>query len=175
MEMPVPAAFSDFFTDKDSRDYAGDYWYETEIFIPAEWRDMDISLRFASTAHRATVYLNGTELGFHEGGFLPFCVAVNKAAFFDKANKLSVKCNNELREDRLPVGITTVTPDNRKISKAYFDFFNYSGLLRPVKLVAVPKEHIVDFSVSHTLIQKDAEVEYAVVTTGDNPVGVAVY
>jgi beta-glucuronidase len=27
--IPVPASFNDFFTDKDSREYAGDFWYET--------------------------------------------------------------------------------------------------------------------------------------------------
>ena len=32
--IPVPASFQDFYTDKAVREYAGDMWYETEVFIP---------------------------------------------------------------------------------------------------------------------------------------------
>jgi beta-glucuronidase len=173
--MPVPAAFADFFTDKASREYTGDFWYETDIYIPEELWDMDISLRFGAAAHRATVYINGVELFSHEGGFLPFDVPIEEIAYFDRANKVTVKMNNELNEACIPVGRTAVLPDGSKVAKGYFDFFNYSGLLRPVKLVAVPKEHIVDFSVKYELLDHSAEVEYTVITTSDHLVTVTVY
>ena len=32
ISMPVPASFCDFFTDKESREYCGDFWYETDFF-----------------------------------------------------------------------------------------------------------------------------------------------
>ena len=35
--IPVPASFQDFYTDKDTREYAGDFWYETEVFVPEEY------------------------------------------------------------------------------------------------------------------------------------------
>ena len=34
ISMPVPSSFCDLFTDKDSRDYCGDFWYETDFFVP---------------------------------------------------------------------------------------------------------------------------------------------
>lgn len=175
IRMPVPASFADFFTDKDAREYCGDFWYETDLFVPGEWDGMDIGLRFEAATHRATVYINGMEVGAHEGGFLPFTISINGHVRYDQPNRISVRVNNELREDCLPVGHTATLPNGRKMAKGYFDFFNYSGLIRPVKLVAVPKEHIVDFSVKHSLLGGDAQVEYTVTTTGKNTVAIAVF
>ncbi|MCL1819658.1 MAG: beta-glucuronidase [Oscillospiraceae bacterium] len=168
MTMPVPASFADIFTDKKSREYTGDFWYEKEIYIPGEWRDMEVGLRFEGAAHRATVYVNGTKAGSHEGGFLPFTVIISKSVAFDAPNLISVQVNNELREDCLPVGRTAELADGSKMAKGYFDFFNYSGLIRPVKLVALPKKHITDYSLTYSLIDKCAEVNYSVTANHKN-------
>ena len=39
--MPVPSSFCDIFTDKDSREYTGDFWYETDFLVPGEWKGRD--------------------------------------------------------------------------------------------------------------------------------------
>ena len=72
VSMPVPASFCDIFTDKDSREYTGDFWYETDVFVPGEWEGKDIVIRFGSATHKARVFVNGTEVASHVGGFLPF-------------------------------------------------------------------------------------------------------
>lgn len=172
--MPVPAAFADFFTDKESRDYSGDFWYETEVFIPKEWENMDISIRFGCATHRATIYINGDEIGYHEGGFLPFSITLSGHVNFNQPNHLAVKVNNELREDCIPVGRTLLLPNGRKLAKGYFDFFNYSGLLRPIKLVAVPKMHIIDYEVNHMIADNRAEVTYSVSAHGNYEITVSV-
>ncbi len=58
LSMPVPASFCDLFTDRASREYCGDFWYETSFFVPAEWSGWDIVLRFGSVTHRARVFVN---------------------------------------------------------------------------------------------------------------------
>ena len=172
---PVPASFADFFTDKDSREYTGDFWYETAFFVPGEWRDKEIGIRFAAAAHRATVFVNGMEITSHEGGFLPFTADVDGVVKFNNLNILVVKLNNELSEARIPVGITEKLQNGKKIAKPYFDFFNYTGLQRPVTLIALPKEHIVHFAVKHELAGNDAVVRYFVETIGHNSVSVSIY
>lgn len=57
----------------------------------------------------------------------------------------------------------------------YFDFYNYAGIHRPVKLMALPKERVLDFSVVHSLSGTDADVAYTVTTNGDHAVCVDVY
>jgi beta-glucuronidase len=173
--MPVPASFADLFTDKDSREYTGDFWYETEFFVPAEWQDKEIGIRFASATHRAVVFVNGKEIVSHEGGFTPFVAPITGAVKFEFQNTLTVKLNNELYEDRIPVGVTTALQNGRKIAKPYFDFFNYAGLQRSVDIIALSKEHITDFAVRHELSGDNALVYYTVETSGTHNVTVAVF
>jgi len=44
IKMPVPASFNDFFTDKDSREYTGDFWYAKRVFVPGSLRGKQIGL-----------------------------------------------------------------------------------------------------------------------------------
>lgn len=173
-EIPVPASFADLYTDKETREFCGDFWYETEIFVPDEWQGKEVDVRFGSVTHRATVYLNGVEVTTHEGGFLPFCARITEIAHYGAYNKLVVMGNNELSETTIPCGAVATLPSGRKIAKPYFDFYNYSGIQRPVWLVATPKEAIVDFSVIHALQGADAVVTYSTVTTGEHDVTVTV-
>ena len=172
--IPVPASFCDFYTDKETREYCGDFWYETEFYIPEEWKGKEIDVRFGSVTHRAVVYLNGVEVTSHEGGFLPFCARITEIARYGVPNRLIVLANNELSETTLPCGTVETLPSGRKIAKPYFDFYNYAGIQRPVWLTATPKESIFDFSVSYELDGADAQIRYEVVTTGDSRVTVEV-
>ena len=173
--MPVPASFCDFFTDKDSREYCGDFWYETDFFVPGEWEGKDIAVRFGSVTHHARIFVNGVEVTAHEGGFLPFDAAVTDIVRYNQHNHLAVLANNELNETMLPAGRTTTLSNGKKMATPYFDFYNYAGIHRPVKLMALPKERVLDFSVVHSLSGTDADVAYTVTTNGDHAVCVDVY
>lgn len=173
--MPVPASFCDFFTDKDSREYCGDFWYETDFFVPGEWEGKDIAVRFGSVTHHARIFVNGVEVTAHEGGFLPFDAAVTDIVRYNQHNHLAVLANNELNETMLPAGRTTTLSNGKKIAMPYFDFYNYAGIHRPVKLMALPKERVLDFSVVHSISGTDADVAYTVTTNGDHAVCVDVY
>lgn len=173
--IPVPASFQDFYTDKDIREYVGDLWYETQVFIPEEYRGCFVGIRFGCATHRAEVYVNGTHVASHTGGFLPFTADITQAARYQEMNRVVVVVNNELCETNIPCGQTKTLKNGRKMSKPYFDFYNYSGLQRPVKLVAYPVEHVFDFTVNHKICGEDAEVSYQAVTTGSHDVTVTVY
>ena len=92
--IPVPASFQDFYTEKDIREYTGDFWYETDFFVPGEWEGREILLRFGAATHRASVYVNGILITEHEGGFLPFSAKVTTVVRYDSYNKVVVKVNN---------------------------------------------------------------------------------
>ena len=175
LSMPVPASFCDLFTDKASREYCGDFWYETSFFVPAEWSGWDIVLRFGSVTHRARVFVNGVEVAQHEGGFLPFDATVTNIVRYNQFNKLSVLANNELNETMLPAGTTRTLADGRKIAAPYFDFYNYAGIHRPVWLMALPKERVLDYSTRYRLTETGAEIDYTVSTNGPHPVTVELY
>lgn len=173
--MPVPASFCDIFTDKDSREYAGDFWYETEFFVPGEWCGKELLIRFGSGSQSARVFVNGVEVGQHLGAFLPFNVVVTDVVKYNQYNKLSVLLNNELSETNIPVGKTAVLANGKMVNAPYFDFYYYAGLQRPVKLLALPKEAVTDYATTYELDGADATVNYTVTTTGDSDVVVELF
>lgn len=173
--IPVPASFQDFYTEKDIREYTGDFWYETDFFVPGEWEGREILLRFGAATHRASVYVNGILITEHEGGFLPFSTKVTTVVRYDSYNKVVVKVNNELNCTNLPCGETITLPNGKKMSKPYFDFFNYAGLQRSVYLLALPGESIVDFDLDYAIHGKNAEVSYQIRTNGEHAVQLALF
>lgn len=173
--IPVPASFQDFYTEKDIREYTGDFWYETDFFVPGEWEGREILLRFGAATHRAGVYVNGILITEHEGGFLPFSAKVTTVVRYDSYNKVVVKVNNELNCTNIPCGETITLPNGKKMSKPYFDFFNYAGLQRSVYLLALPGESIVDFDLDYAIHGKNAEVSYQIRTNGEHAVQLALF
>lgn len=172
VSMPVPGSFAELVTDRESRDYTGDFWYERDFTVPVSLGEGEVFLRFGSITHRAWIFVNGKEVCFHEGGFLPVLVKVTEVLRPGEKNHLCVKVNNELNEESLPCGIVKEGMGGRKLAKPYFDFFNYSGIQRSVKLLFLPKEAIEDYEVRFALEGEDARVFYKVVTNGENEVRV---
>lgn len=175
IELPVPASFADFFTEKQYKEYTGDFWYETTFYADSAWKDRDVDIRFYAAAHVAEVYFNGEKVAYHHGGFLPFTVNVNKLLKYNEANRIVVKLNNELSHTTLPCGEYKVLKNGRKLTTPYFDFFNYAGLIRPVKLVITPTNSIVDITMNHRTEGKTAYTDYTVETVGTGSIKVEVY
>ena len=99
-----------------SREYCGDFWYETDFFVPGEWNGCDVAIRFGSATHRARVFVNGVEVTSHEGGFLPFNADIAEIVRYNQYNKLAVLVNNELNEYMLPAGKTAVLSNGKKMA-----------------------------------------------------------
>lgn len=168
--IPVPSSFSDLFTNKDIREYCGDIWYEKDFFLSNEWKDKEVNIRFFSATHKATVWVNGIEVGTHVGGYTPFIINLNNCGKFGEKNKLVVVVNNELSSSTIPLGSTKVLQNGKKINIPSFDFFNYSGLQRPVKMLVLPKESIQDIDVLTNIDGTTGIVNYEIKTNGFNNV-----
>lgn len=169
--MVVPTSFNDVVVDKDKRNYIGDFWYERLVDLPKLAKDDELVLRFGSVTHNATVYVNGRELASHKGGFTPFEVVVPEDLYQDHQIRISVRANNILDYSTLPVGNYSEECQEdgsmKKVVKENFDFFNYAGIHRPVKLVARPKTHISDITITSDLSDdlKTADLSIAVETS----------
>src|SRR5690349_5979509 len=70
--MPVPASYNDVPVDSQLHDHVGDVWYQRTAFVPAGWSERRILLRFDAATHRATVWVDETQVASHEGGYTPF-------------------------------------------------------------------------------------------------------
>jgi beta-galactosidase/beta-glucuronidase len=47
-------------------------WYRRRVEIPRRWAGERVILHFGAVHHRATLWINGIEIGTHEGGYTPF-------------------------------------------------------------------------------------------------------
>ena len=168
IDMPVPASFNDVFTDKASREYYGDFWYAKRVFVPSEWEGGLADIRFDAATHRADVYVNGHLVADHEGGFTPFVAPLSGHVRWGDWNLVAVRVNNELNEHMLPAGGTATLRDGTRIAAPYFDFFNYAGLQRKVRLLRTPRARVEGLSCSVSLGGETAAcVRYEVEASGD--------
>jgi len=123
---------SDWNTQRDELFfYEGSIWYRKDFNFKKE-NDKRAFLYFGAANYKAIVYLNGEEIGSHQGGFTPFDFEVTEK-IKDGSNYLIVKVDNYRRKDRVPTIMT--------------DWWNYGGLTRDVFIVKTPKTFISDYSI----------------------------
>jgi beta-glucuronidase len=102
-------------------------WYRRDFRLPSRAKGLAWIVRFDSVNYRATVWLNGTRLGRHAGGFIPFELPL-RALRRGGVNRLVVRVDNR----RLPTDFppTTYTRTNEPRG----GWWNYGGIVREVYL-----------------------------------------
>ncbi len=133
----------------DEKLYAFESCYRKEIFIPAEHEGKDIFLCFDGAAQYAKVYLNGTLVKEHKGGYTGFEAKIDKTVLYGTENLIVVHLDSSEREEIPPFGNVV-------------DYLTYGGIYREVYLRVVEKTHIEDIFVkTGNLIEdlKTIEVE----------------
>src|SRR3954453_21523529 len=143
-EMPVPASFNDIGTGL--RDYVGQVWYQTAVRVPRGWDGQRIVLRFESATHRATVWVNDTEVVSHEGGYTPFEADITDQVSAGAEARVTVVVNNTLSFQSIPPGVIEDTPAGKR-QRYWHDFFNYAGIHRPVWLYTTGPTYLTDITV----------------------------
>ena len=158
----VPASYNDQKEDPAYRRFAGLSVYQRKVVIPKSYKKERLVLRFDAVANAATVYVGEKILTKHKGGYLPFEVELENEVIEQKECLLTVLVDNRVNHATLPVGnekgsIAFFGSDNAGIpsveaGKAYqqamnlpnFDFFNYAGINRSVRIYTTPKNYIQD-------------------------------
>ncbi|WP_353463314.1 beta-glucuronidase [Mammaliicoccus sciuri] len=176
LQMAVTGSYNDQGVASSIRNHVGKVVYETTFTIPNVLQQERQVLRFGSATHEAEVFVNGQKVVSHRGGFLPFEVEINDVVQKGK-NRLTVIVNNILDDSTLPVGNFKEVKDSKGNIKAVnepnFDFFNYAGLHRPVKIYTTPKEHYIeDIVIVPHVDGQNAQVEYTVKASGNQSIQV---
>jgi beta-glucuronidase len=156
--MAVPASMNDIGVTRKIKEHIGWVWYEREFLIPSSLRGSRIVLRFGSATHQAIVYVNGKKVTEHKGGFLPFEAEINEYLTEGK-NRVTVAVDNTIDESTLPVGIA---------NHPNFDFFNYAGLHRPVKIYTTPTRYVKDITVITDFEESTGYVDYEIEYIGSD-------
>lgn len=136
----VPGSWNDQLPG--ARDELGPAWYERRFETPP-LAGGEAAIRFGSICYAAQVWLNGTWLGGHEGGHLPFAVPCTNA-LTDGENVLVVRVDGRLGRDQVPPGLV---PKEQTHGRSFhpdvpYDFFPYAGIHRRAELVITPRDGI---------------------------------
>lgn len=81
--------------------YQGYGWYHKEIYIPAQRIGRNLNLQFEGIFLQAEVYVNGTCIGKHTGGYTGFDFDITPHIYVGK-NLIAVRVNNIHRPDVAP-------------------------------------------------------------------------
>ena len=147
--------------------------YLRDLYIPSEWKDKRLFLRFYGVQTVADVFINGKHAGEHRGGYTAFTFEITDKVRYDYDNTLLVTVSNTLENDVLPLStemniyggiyrdVELIVTDRTVISPT---FYGTDGLL--VNQTSVTRER-VDGSISLSLSStKDATCSVSVSLTG---------
>ena len=87
----------------ENHDFLNAVWYRRRVQIPAAWAGRRVLLHFQAVDHDATVWVNGTEVGRHRGGFSPFSCDLYGAAATGEEAVITVRAR-DTRERPQPRG-----------------------------------------------------------------------
>lgn len=105
----------------------GCYWYAKSFTTPKQaFGGSRVFVEILAAGQQATVYVNGTEVTYHEGGYSTFRADITNLCKEEGENLLVIACSNEYKDSVYPQSA---------------DFTFYGGLYRGVNLISVPEAH----------------------------------
>lgn len=145
--MAVPSSWNEQYDDLFG--YLDLAWYVKKFYVPSGWKGQRVFIRVGSAVYCGTVYLNGVQVGEHEGGHLPFAFEVTDLVRWGEEHILAISVENSLKPWRVPSGDMPGSEMSMFAStpKTTYDFYPFAGIHRPVVLYSVPQTYIEDVTV----------------------------
>jgi hypothetical protein len=136
----LPHSFSmPYFQSKDF--YVGYGWYRKHLDIQPQWASKRIYLEFDGAFQDAEVYVNGTKIGEHKGGFTGFTMDITPQVH-PGDNLLAVRLNNNW---------------NAQVEPRSGDHNFMGGIYRNVRMVIVNPLHVTWYGTFVTTPQVSAQ------------------
>ena len=117
--------------------YEGTVWFK-KSFHAVPMSDYRTLLYFGAVNYDCRVWVNGKEAGHHIGGFTPFNFDISDL-LREGENVVIVKVDNKRHAEDVPTLI--------------FDWWNYGGITRDVKLVKVSPAYLEDYNLQLTSLE----------------------
>ena len=122
--------------------YEGTFWFK-KSFQAVPMTECRTLLYFGAVNYDCHVWVNGKKAGHHVGGFTPFNYDISDLLKKGE-NTVIVKVDNKRHAEDVPTQI--------------FDWWNYGGITRDVKLVKVPLVYMQDYNLQLSKAADKAKV-----------------
>ena len=135
-------------------------WYRRELDIPREWKDSRVILNIGACDYRTTVWVNGTRIGEHVGGFVSFSFDITDALTYEK-DALIICAQDDVRSNYQACG------KQSQRYESYGCFYRRTtGIWQSVWLERVPKDYIKSAKYHPNI--EDQSLAIAAKTVGGN-------
>lgn len=147
-----------------SRNYQGKAWYRKHFTIDKNFKDKLINVYFEAVMGKSDVYVNGTKVLTHYGGYLPFSVELT-ALGLNPGDECVIAVMTDNSDDRN-------YPPGKK--QATLDFAYHGGIYRDVWMVVTNRIHITDANKANKVKGGGVLVQYGEISKAKAEVQVSV-
>ncbi len=133
-------------------------WYHRIIRLPDGFNCGRILLHFGAVDQAAVVFINGTEVGSHVGGYTPFSIDISSV--LQEENTIVVKVRDFSDSSYFSRG-------KQKTDRGGIWYTSQSGIWQTVWMESVPEEYINGIKI--TPLFDEGEVELTVISEGRHP------
>lgn len=126
-------------------------WYERKFTVPSSWKGKDVLLHFGAVDWKTDVWVNGSYVGEHKGGYDPF--SFNVTPYLGKSGQqtLTVRVYDATDQSFQPRGKQVEVP-------GFIWYTPVTGIWQTVWMEPVAKSHIESFYVVSDIDSKTMEV-----------------
>ncbi|HZL44256.1 MAG TPA: glycoside hydrolase family 2 TIM barrel-domain containing protein [Verrucomicrobiae bacterium] len=111
----------------EHHDYEGNAWYFRQFDVDADSMGKRAELNFGATFYKSRIWLNGVEVGSHEGGHTAYVIDITK--HLQRRNFLAVQLNNEPGFATIP-GLAMRLSWGNDTDLIWYDWWHYGGIVR---------------------------------------------
>lgn len=112
---------------RDGKEYfRGTGTYRKTFFVPEEWKDNRIFLKFEGSNQITTLFVNEKRIGEHRGGYTGFVFDISETLQPNAENSIRIEVDNSHNPDIPPLDA---------------DFNFYGGIYRDLWLIITPQVH----------------------------------
>ena len=143
--------------------YDGAGWYTRSFDLPEVGTDKTIRLRFGAVNYFCEVWVNGTYVGSHEGGYTPFVLDVSGRVNVGK-NRLTVRVIDPPRDHAVDgfVNSAPLRQTDLPVWKAGW-YHNFGGIWQDVTLLVTEKTTIDDIFVQASCVRRKVKATVTIV------------
>jgi len=162
-KIQVPFAYQSKLSQVECKDISNWCWYHRKFTVPVEMTGKQIILHFGAVDYQAWVYVNGQQVGTHEGGHTAFSFNITPYLTTMGEQSLTLRVYDPSKDETIPRGKQNWEEESRAIW-----YTPTTGIWQTVWLEALEKTHIESVRFTPDLDRGTVVVEAVIAGNHDN-------